>query len=510
MGEPAKINSGKQVAAVKLAAFLLLVLALTDTFAEPDLWGYMCFGRLFAHSPGFPYRDAFSYTPTYDVWVFHEWLAGVLLYRIYDFFGTAGLQILKYCLGLGTAWLLYSAAKKRGAPDLWAVLPVFGIGLFYSFAFPAVRALVFTYFFFALFLYILESSSRDEKMNRLWILPPIMLLWANLHGGFPAGLGIVFLYAVGRAWSGKTWTPHLKILIICTAATLANPYFIDLWKAIFQHLSSPQAEIREWTSVPAAIMLFGPSYDLMTFIFAIGVSLPLMYFTPRGERTVYLVLGVCAVVGVIHHRNMPFFIFSFCVFAPAAMRNAYLIFKAAPKMPGTTAASLLAALFSVCLIYFNVKYLYYKTPMVLNGGCPLALDTPDRPYNPNIDALFYPVGAVNFIEKSGFSGNILPYATWGGYIAWRLHPRCKVGMDLRLETVYKRSVREKYFSFLRLEPGWEGFLDQYPHDLILVYARRENHLALSKLPQWTQVYEDHFTVIFARTGTLNKGGSNKP
>ena len=34
-------------------------------------------------------------------------------------------------------------------------------------------------------------------------LPLVMLLWANLHGGFVVGLGVVFLYAVASVFLRK-------------------------------------------------------------------------------------------------------------------------------------------------------------------------------------------------------------------------------------------------------------------------------------------------------------------
>ncbi|WP_410963364.1 hypothetical protein, partial [Salmonella sp. SAL4455] len=29
---------------------------------------------------------------------------------------------------------------------------------------------------------------RDGRLSTLWVIPPLFLLWANLHGGFTAGL----------------------------------------------------------------------------------------------------------------------------------------------------------------------------------------------------------------------------------------------------------------------------------------------------------------------------------
>jgi hypothetical protein len=52
-----------QAAAILL--FILYILyCLNLTAADPDLWGYLAFGRLFWGQDHFPYQDVFAYVPT--------------------------------------------------------------------------------------------------------------------------------------------------------------------------------------------------------------------------------------------------------------------------------------------------------------------------------------------------------------------------------------------------------------------------------------------------------------
>ena len=89
--------------------FVTLAFFSAVNLADPDLWGYLSFGRLFWHSEKFPYTDVFSYVPTLNLWVYHEWLTGVLFYPLYQVLRTPGLQVLKYGLGLGIlTWVLWS------------------------------------------------------------------------------------------------------------------------------------------------------------------------------------------------------------------------------------------------------------------------------------------------------------------------------------------------------------------------------------------------------------------
>src|SRR4030042_4413702 len=101
-------------AVLSLLMVLALLNTLAGTIADPDLWGYMAFGKLFWESDAFPYRDVFAYLPTYDQWVYHEWLTGVLFFPLYQKFGAAGLQLLKYFMGLATMVLIFMTALRRG------------------------------------------------------------------------------------------------------------------------------------------------------------------------------------------------------------------------------------------------------------------------------------------------------------------------------------------------------------------------------------------------------------
>jgi hypothetical protein len=49
---------------VPLSLSVIVLIRLRGlTVADPDLWGYMTFGRLFWDSRTFPYQDIFTYLP---------------------------------------------------------------------------------------------------------------------------------------------------------------------------------------------------------------------------------------------------------------------------------------------------------------------------------------------------------------------------------------------------------------------------------------------------------------
>src|SRR3989442_16009024 len=60
-----------------------------------------------------------------------------------------------------------------------------------------VRAQLATYLLFLLTLLVLGRVSAHGVWP-LWKLPLLFFIWANLHGGFLAGLGVLLVWAVAR------------------------------------------------------------------------------------------------------------------------------------------------------------------------------------------------------------------------------------------------------------------------------------------------------------------------
>ena len=112
----------------------------------------------------------------------------------------------------------------------------------------------------------------------------------------------------------------------------------------------------------------------------------------------------------------------------------------------------------------------------------------------------YPNGAVRFMQQNGLAGNVLAEFTWGEYLMFLFHPRCRVAMDGRYETVYPHEVSRAYFDFLWGEDGWRDFLAAHPHDLILLDPASRAHALLAAEPGWRLAYKDAGCALYVRDG----------
>ncbi len=485
-------------ALLKFVVGLLMVTAilktLASTTADPDLWGFLAFGRLFWESRRFPYQDVFSYVPTLDPWVYHEWLTGVCFYPLYQTLGAPGLQLLKYGCGLATAGLVYLTARKRGADPLSAVMVLWMVQLFLAMGYSPVRAQVFTYGFFALYLYLLEDARQRGRWRGLWFLIPLQVIWCNLHGGFLAGLGLLGLYALGEALSRRPFRPYLGALLGSGLATLINPYGMEYWHYILRAVSMPRPEITEWVSLYRAYQMGFPKEPMGYFLGMVAFSGFLAWWARWREITPALALAVTLYLGLKHQRHQVFFLLLAGGYLPVLLTGYFGVLKSRPRV--MAAGHRLGTKIPTLLVIF----------LTVLWGCqflsraPLSLKIPAVPGTGTKNEIYYPVAAVDYLEKRGLGGKMLIDFNWGEFAIWTLYPRCRVALDGRYETVYPDKVSEKYFDFIYGRPNWRQFLEAYPPDLVLLDIRSQAYPLMAGESEWRQVYADSGCALFLREG----------
>ena len=77
----------------------VLIFLITRTWADPDLWGHVLFGRDIVRTGSVPSIDTYAFTSD-KAWINHEWLAEAAMYLAYAAGGNGGLIVLKTALML--------------------------------------------------------------------------------------------------------------------------------------------------------------------------------------------------------------------------------------------------------------------------------------------------------------------------------------------------------------------------------------------------------------------------
>src|SRR5262249_1044254 len=136
--------------------------------------------------------DPYSHTMPDWVWIEHAWLTDVFMAVSYRGFGLLGVIVLFGIVAAG-AWLIASYASKcvasyrliATALSLWVALPFLG-----------ARTQMVTLLGLAGVVFLLERFGDGDR-RVLWAIPPLFMLWANLHGGVTSGLFFLFFVLVG-------------------------------------------------------------------------------------------------------------------------------------------------------------------------------------------------------------------------------------------------------------------------------------------------------------------------
>ncbi len=484
---------------------LVVVYAVTcfaQVAADPDLWGHLRFGAEIWENGSIPRTDTHSYTAAGQPWINHEWLAEALFWVLYAVAGSTGLLVFKVCLGLLVlellSWLYF--ARER---SLLAYAPCFV--LFVLAAAPGfmTRPQLMTYLCLALLLTALHRFF-DGRRAAIWWTPLVMLLWVNSHGGVIAGLGLFGAVAAVetvrcRRTGEQHWRPLLACFGLSSLAMLANPYGMDLWRFLYESVSTPR-DIDEWAAIP----LLGTSHwplKAMALLFLATLTRP-----TRKRPWELAIIALTIVYGFRHQRHS---VLAAIVMTPYLAREcaAALGSSAAVQRWLRDLSPAFHTALAVCLVVFTVFQIGRTAVTHRAHGFRIAVDT-----------RLYPVEAMRFMEANDIDGNILVPFEWGEYVVWK-RPDSRVSLDGRFDTVYPEEVITAGFAFTAGREGWSRVIEAFPTDIVLSRRSDHGHWLMATYAGWERIYEDHIAAIWipatdpprsllrrARAGTLLRTG----
>ncbi|EKE02822.1 MAG: hypothetical protein ACD_20C00328G0015 [uncultured bacterium] len=476
------------------------ILTVIVNHPDNDLWARLAVGSIFFQTGNVLKHDIFAYVPTKDLWIDHEWGSGVIFYFFANQFGNWGLFLLKALIVVSIFILLSKIIKLYINKE--SNIEIFYF-IFLAFALlPGIanllRAQTFTYLFFVLWIYVLERVRRGEN-RLLWILPITMIIWANMHGGFVAGLGLLFIYALGEFLNKSNYQKYLWILGISTLITLINPYGIKYWPYIFEAVTMPRPLIGEWKPLSilngSSHLIYGIEVPTLSgffvFVFLTAlVSIKLLINRIQTDWVKILLIGIMFYLSLKHQRHSEFFTLAV---------SGLLYYQ-------------YSALFSYVFDLIRNKFGEETKKLVL-----LAKDTlvyillisicvffvPILPKEILANPIFYPVGAFEFIKQNNISGNLATTYGWGSYALWKLYPQCKVLIDGRYEEVYPNDVFEITMNFSEhLNDNWSRFLDIYNTDIIVASKLKYRPYDFAMINGWKVVYQDAISVVLLPTSKI--------
>lgn len=485
-------HSRWQDLAVISVVMSLTVYLFARTVADPDLWGHIKFGETIWNAGTVAVPDPFSYLTSGRLWLNHEWLSEVVFYLVFRALGPAGLIAMKVVLGLVVMGILYRHLCLQGVNALRAAFLVVVVLFFFLRSLVTARTLIFSYPLFLIMLVLIHQMSAVLPRWR-WIVPPLFVLWANLHPGFIAGLGILGIWASVeilarhltdvRPVVPRPATREIVLLVITGGlATLLNPYGLTLWAFLRETALGARPDISEWQ--PLVLMT---SYGLSYAAF-VGLALWGIIYSRRPRRaSLMAVLTVTALLPLMATRHTPLAALGVTALAGEHIADAWDRWASARHAPGplrhVSSAWFAAAALAAALLL--------TTSAVPRFSC--------IRITPKIGGS-YPAKAVGLIKQSGVAGNMAIDFDWGEYALYHLSPAVKVSVDGRRETMYGAAIYIENLTFMFGERNWDALLQRPETHLALVKTGFPTFNLMKLKPGWRLIYEDRLASIFGREG----------
>jgi hypothetical protein len=462
------MRRGHALAIAFLAAVGVIALRPID---DADFWWLLRAGRYMVETGTFLTADPFSATAHGADWLNHAWGFELLVYGVYALAGVSGVILLQGLAAAATFGVLFGLLRREGVGRGWA-LGLLALGVLATHGFWSPRPQLVTYLMLAVFVRLLADYQAGRPV-RLWWLPILTAVWANLHGGFLAGPALVALCAVGElagwAWGDESRSPgslvRARTLAVWAAASvvasLANPFHYRALVFPFQVLGdrTAQAWITEWASPPFThpqVLVLELMLGLM-LVLALGTARPV----PARDLVVLVPLVHLAFQAT---RNTPLLVI---VATPILGRAAVACVNArwahlSRLGRRALAAGALGLVLSAC-------------SLVAGSRQPIEVLAAFRPAFGVADTL--PAGAVDFLRREGRRGTLWNEYVWGGYLIWHLYPELRVSIDGRM-AVYGPARFGEHLAVSELRPGWQDTLARLDVSAAVVRSRSPHGAAL--------------------------------
>lgn len=469
---------------------ILLAVYCGRAISDPDFWWHLKSGEVMLNQGSLLNTDPFNFTGDTVVhnreavilkgyWLWQ--LAAALLYRIW---GLYGIFVLKgVTLLLLTGGILREMRRQSVSPFLQMVLTGVGSVILVT-VFALERSQIFSFIFATTLLGMVAQVRLGRQPS--WMLPPLMVLWANIHGGFVVGDILLVLFAAGCIIQYRSDPARLKMLLFWAGAAIiasfANP---NGWNTVVEVFDFTQQNVTQQISEYKSSWAHFKDNRLISLLWLIvAVHFGGMFLTRRIFWPDLLISAFLICFGLKYLRNEGFIALSML-----PMTGWYL------DQAGARLGSTRVRVWQPWLLISVAVLLLWLTTQEWDkrkDGWPVS----DR----------YPVKMALFLRDSGFSGHLFNEYDMGGYFNWTLYPKWQSFIDGR-GLDYR--VYAQFTEIILAGKNYEALLEQYSIDAIALHISEDNvrPQPLLKLllnnPRWTPVYLDRKFFVLARNSDKN-------
>lgn len=487
-----------------LPAVLILILGMVATLmsnlADPDYFWHLRAGQWVIENKRFPVNDPFLWSQVSTPWLHHGWLSDVGMYWILSNWGSGAISAVIGLLFSLTLGVMYWCARQYAPEVISFLLVLVGAAVILPWAGPRPQSV--TYFFIAFFITVLLRFKDQGLTKLIWLLPVLIIPWANLHGGYIVGIVLVGIVAglivLEMLWeSPSLWLTSLKAtrplwicMLLAIAAACINPYRVDLLTLPFKALSQwiiPY--IGEWHPPHFGTREASSFYALL--------ALWMMMQIYRERRPTLFELGIPLIfigMGLAHARHLPLAAVVLTAFNARMVMEVWArvqgTFKrkfARPSSPLRSRPDEVGAvkyLFNWALVFVNLMTTFF---MMQNK-----VDKQLKSWN---DVIGF--SAIEYLAKHPAPGPIFNEYGFGGYLTWRLWPEQKAFIDGRSD-MFSDQFSKDYFAIINGKPDWEQKFDKHQFNTVVIGKAHPLRQLLLLKGEFSESFSDDKLTVLVR------------
>lgn len=528
------------------AIFIAIFFLAFKAPADPDLFWHLKTGELMWQYKIIPHIDWYSHTMSDFSWIDHEWLTEILMFKIKDALGWAGLSVFfAAIITFIFTYLVPRISKKPGEKNypfyITSLIALLGTAVSSS-AFgarPQILALLgISLVFFVLKYYQLnESANRQNEPNSaashgifrrhnkiIYALPVIFLLWANMHASFAIGIGLLIIYllldkylslAASRNPNANwlelykplpvpSWKKAAYVAILSLAATFINPYGPRIYIEIYRTFS-------DFYGTNAIIEWLSPNFHAtegMLFGFFVIFAFIILALIKKIDMLSFVLIPLFLFLAFQSARNIPLFVLIAMPFLIKSLNGFENAFTEIMRKK---------------FILLGVSALLIIYPPYFSGIADTIKSFSDEEKLAEIGS--FPKKAIDFLENypAFYQKNIFNNYAWGGYMINSL--KCKVeskklniNSNERINTkkemqctpkvfidgrmahwkTDKHHILKDYAEIENLSEKYEELINEYR--IKIIFTEKDGYLgrALVFNSQWKKIYSDDIAVIYEK------------
>jgi len=457
---------------------------------DTDLWYHLSGGRYLFANGRIAQSSYFSFLTPPKMWPNYYWLFQAIVYAVFSLADYYGLIVLRCLLFLATLWVIYLLLVDRDQGDSRLVLATaffITLALALTTRVLLVRPHLFSYLFIVLVLYVLE-----KKRAFLWLLPPLGVLWSNIHGiEYPVMILIMIAYLAEMFWQEWRYPPqdgnpkYARWFLIITCYTilftpwtnglLPVPFESSYGMSRFQYFYIQELQKQPWDRIFifSAFPLANIMRSLLNGALLAAFASFLFCVYKRNIRISHLVLFVGGF----------FLLFQY-------LRFEYeFLFLSLPLFRHTLPLLVRPAVWKKFPFYFALSLLLIILPLFIYGSY-----FKNRPGYPCASTNL-PTGIVAFLNHVNVGGSVLNDPDSGGYLHWSLNNNYRIAMDLQM-SIFGDEDYAAVSLARRDEHAFHKFINKYQPSFVTAGYSTGLPNFIKQQKQYVPVFLDDYEILF--------------